>query len=187
MHSATYSVHTPACYRGGDRYMSNAVARTLEEEGVQLDLTLERMPGVERLSEGERGTGVIPDCTGIPTHAFRASEKDFRVPRDGGHQGLAMLPLTAWDEGTLVPWLDRLVFEEQLEILLDESDPKSRPTHLAFVARSDLAMLPQWEDFAENIMAIARRVREGRLVFATASDTWELASLPVCQADAATD
>ena len=167
--------HTPACYRGGDRFMSNRVARTLEAEGVTVDLTLERARGVERLVETERGSGSIPDGTGIPSRAFIASEADFRVPDEDRTHGLGMLPLTAGQTGTLVPWTDNLQFEEQLDILLDSTGQNNPPTHLAFVARADLALLPQWDELEKNLRSLARRAREGRIVFATASNTWQLA------------
>jgi hypothetical protein len=170
----------PAAYRGGDRYLSNAVVRLLEEEGVQLDLTLERMPGVARLVDAERGTGDIPDGANVPLGAYRPSSADFRVPDPGRTSGLAMLPLTAHDGKTLVPWLPNVLFEEALDQLLGEA-PGNGLTHMAFVARSDLAKLAVWDTYVENVMSLARRVREGRLVFATASRAWESISQPRSQ------
>jgi hypothetical protein len=164
--------NTPAAYRGGDRHLSNAMVRLLEEEGVQLDLTLERMPGVARLVEAERGTGDIPDGANIPQSAYRPSFQDFRVPDPGKTSGLIMLPLTAYDGKTLVPWLPNTLFEEALDRLLAAA-PESGLTHLAFVARSDLATLSLWETYVENVMSLARRVREGRLILTTASEAWE--------------
>ncbi|MEP9390384.1 hypothetical protein [Mesorhizobium sp. KR9-304] len=163
---------TPAAYRGGDRFLSNAMVRLLEEEGVQLDLTLERMPGAARLVEAERGTGNIPDGENIPPSAYRPSSADFRVPDPDKTSGLGMLPLTAYEQETLAPWLPNIRFEEALDRLLAAA-PENGLTHLAFVARSDLANIPQWEAYVDNVISLARRVREGRLVFKTASETWE--------------
>lgn len=162
---------TPAAYRGGDHFMSNAVVRLLEQEGVRVDLTLERIPGVTRLVEAESGTGAIPDGANIPPSAYRPSSADFRVPDPEKTSGLSMLPLTAYDQETLVPWLPNTLFEEALDRLL--AVPTNGLTHLAFVARSDLANRPEWENYVENVMSLARRTREGRLMFQTASETLE--------------
>lgn len=166
--------HTPACYRGGDRYLSNAVVRLLEDEGVALDLTLERMPGVPRLVMAERGTGEIPDGTAVPLRAYRPSSADFRVPDPDRTSGLAMLPLTAYGQASLVPWLPNKEFEQALDALISRhADGSQKLTHMAFVARSDLANIPQWDAFARNILTLARRVRAGQLAFATASGAWQ--------------
>ncbi|RBP41383.1 hypothetical protein DES53_107215 [Roseimicrobium gellanilyticum] len=169
---------TPASYRGGDRYLSNAVVRILEQEGVQVDVTLERMPEVARLVEAERGTGVIPDGTSIPSRAYRPSAKDFRIADPENSTGLGILPLTSYEKGSLSPWLPNVLFEEELDRLLSQSSAADAegPTHLAFVIRSNLVALPTWEDFVENALSLARRAREGRLVFATASEAWSIAS-----------
>lgn len=167
---------TPACYRGGDRYLSNAVVRVLEEEGVAVDLTLEKMPEVSRLVASERGTGVIPDGTSIPVRAFRPSPNDFRAPDPERTTGLAMLPLTSYEKKSLSPWLPNTVVEDELDRMLTHL-PKTGPeslTHLAFVIRANLVCLPQWDDFVENALSLARRVRERRLAFATASESWGL-------------
>ena len=172
---------TPASYRGGDRYLSNAVVRALEEEGVIVDLTLEKMPEVERLVETERGTGIIPDGSCVPLQAYRPSCEDFRTPNPNKKSGLGMLPLTAYAHGSLSPWCPNTLFENALDQLLDEShssDGDVHLTHLAFVARTDLANSPRWEDFVENVLSLARRVREGRLVFATANETWKQVAWP---------
>lgn len=55
---------------------------------------------------------------------------------------------------------------------------KEALTHLAFVARSDLALLPEWEEFEANVHALARYARQGRLIFATATDTGRQAGPP---------
>ena len=165
----------PCAYRGGDRYMSNSIVRALEKRGVQVDFTLERVNGVERLVDNENSTGQIPDCSSVPAKAFRASRSDFRIPSTDDCRALAMCPLTAAGEATLVPWTDRLVFEEQLETLMND---KEALTHLAFVARSDLALLPEWEEFEANVHALARYARQGQLIFATATDTGRQAGLP---------
>ncbi|QIF04029.1 hypothetical protein [Roseimicrobium sp. ORNL1] len=175
---------TPASYRGGDRYLSNAVMRLLEEEGVRLDLTLERMPEVPRLLASERGTGLIPDGTSIPLRAYRPSPHDFRLPDPTKTTGLGMLPLTPYEHGSLSPWLPNTVFEEALDRLLGNvgnttgnSSPES-PTHLAFVVRTSIADSPYWDTFVENTLSLARRVREGRTEFAAASEAWNMAATP---------
>ncbi len=171
----------PPCYRGGDRYLSNAVVRALEAEGVRLDMTLERMPEVERLVEAEHGTGIIPDGTCVPRYGYRPSARDFRIPDPEKTAGLGILPLTSYQHGSLSPWLPNTLFEEALDQLLDTS-AKNREfdelTHLAFAVRSNIAETPQWMDFVENALSLARRVREGRLVFATASDAWSAVAIP---------
>ena len=84
--------HSPAAYRGGDRYLSNALVRLLEEEGVLLDLTLERMPGVARLVEAERGTGEIPDGTNAPFARTGRPSRIFAFRIGTGHQASACCP-----------------------------------------------------------------------------------------------
>ena len=163
----------PTSYRGGDRFLNNLVVKTLEEEGVKVDLTLERMPSVERLAPSEHGTGMIPDGTSLLGHAYRASEKDFIQPAKEGSGGLGMLPLTAYEEGTLSPWLPNTIFEEEIERLLKGNEA---PTHLAFVVRTDIAESSNWDHFVENALSLARRVRTGHLVFTTAGHAWEMAA-----------
>lgn len=164
---------TPASYRGGDRFLSNLVVKMLEEEGVEVDLTLERMPGVVRLVESERGTGSIPDGTSLPSRAYRASVQDFKQPNEKRVEGLGMLPLTAYEEGSLYLWLPNTQFEENLELLLEA---KESPTHLAFVVRTDIAESSNWDHFVENALSLARRVRKGQLVFTTATEAWKMAA-----------
>ena len=170
----------PAAYRGGDRYLSNAVVRLLEEEGVQIDLTLECMPGTARLVERERGTGTIPDGANVPMRAYRPSAADFRVADPARSTRLGMLPLTAYKQQTLVPWLPNMLFEEALDHVLAAA-PGNGLTHLGFVARTDLAGLPLWDHYVENVQSLARRVREGRLAFRTASETWTSIVQPASQ------
>ena len=164
----------PAAYRGGDRFLSNALAATLLDRGVEVDLTLERLPATARLVERENGTGSIPDGTGIPLHAYHASAQDFRTPATHD-TGLGMMPLTAYGDGTLVPWLPNTVFETELDRLLLDTEAAAVPTHLAFVARSDLATDTLWANFVGNLMSLARRVREGRLTSVTGSEAWRIA------------
>lgn len=164
----------PAAYRGGDRFLSNALAATLLDRGVEVDLTLERLPATARLVAHEDGTGSLPDGTGIPLHAYHASGHDFRTMANHD-AGLGMMPLTAYGNGTLVPWLPNTVFETELDRLLLDTEGAPVPTHLAFVARSDLAANPLWANFVDNLMSLARRVREGRLTSVTASDAWRIA------------
>ena len=161
---------TPAAYRGGDRYLSNVVAGVLEEEGVRLDLTLERMPSVERLVDTEKGTGRIPDGSMVPSHAFRRSLEDFRLADPDRKDGLGMMPLTAYQGGTLIPWMSNVDFERELGAIFQvETD---HLTHLAFVARSDVVLSAHREDFLDNVWSLALRVLEGKAVFATASEAW---------------
>lgn len=170
---ATFRQHfgkPPACYRGGDRFLSAAVVRQLEKEGVRVDLTLERMPEVTRLDETERSTGVIPDGSRVPVQAFRPSNTDHCMPDPGKKSGLGMIPLTAHQDRTLKPWLPTPDFETALDQLLEKPE---QLTHLAFVVRSDISEAQQWDDFIENTVALARRVKEGRLVFMTASEAWD--------------
>lgn len=159
----------PRSYRGGDRFLTPAVAEALMQAGVEVDLTLERMPGVERLAMDEHGTGTIPDGSAVPPHAYFASHDDVRVPAPKARGGLGILPLTSFHAGTLVPWTPHHVFVEELDRLISASE---RPTHLAFIARADLAHLPEWDAFAANIRSLAERAEEGELVFLTATDTW---------------
>lgn len=162
---------TPASYSTGDRFLSNGIVRVLEEEGVQIDLTLERMPiGANDFPASERRTGSIVETSQVPLHAFYPSSADYRVPDPDKSSGLALLPLTAFRDRTLNPWLPNTLFEEGLDELLN-STPE--PTHLAFMGRSDIIHQPEWEHFVENSLSLARRVREGRLAFMTAKEAWE--------------
>ncbi len=162
---------TPASYSTGDRFLSNAMVRVLEQEGVQIDLTLERIPtDANDFPASERRTGAIVDTSQVPLHAFYPSAADYRVPDPDKTSGLALVPLTAFRGRTLNPWLPNTLFEEGLEELLNEPQEL---THLAFMGRSDIIHQPEWENFVENCLSLARRVREGRLVFMTASEAWE--------------
>jgi hypothetical protein len=169
---------TPAAFRAGDRFMSDALVSVLRAEGVKIDLSLERMPGTDRLAKAERGTGAIPDTSKINLNAYRPSTMDFRIPDPEAKSGLVMLPLTAGKDGTLTPWLPNAEFEEALDLLLATGNGRQLPTHLAFVARSDLAENALWDNYVDNLLSLARRVRKGLLVFATPSEALDMIIQP---------
>jgi len=173
---AAYRKHfgeTPSSYRGGDRFLSQAVVEILEAEGVLVDLTLERMPAVQRLVEAEHGSGSIPDGTTIPSRAYRPSANDFKQADAKKSKGLGMLPLTAYEGASLSPWLPNTIFEDELQGLMEKNEA---PTHLAFVVRADIAETPSWDHFIENTQSLARRVRQKHLLFTTASQAWQMAA-----------
>ena len=85
-----------------------------------------------------------------------------------------MLPLTSYGQTSLAPWIPNEEFDKAMDALMSAHRDGSRKlTHLAFVARSDLAGIPLWETYVENVVSLARRVGEGQLAFTTASEAWE--------------
>jgi peptidoglycan/xylan/chitin deacetylase (PgdA/CDA1 family) len=165
--------HTPPVYRGGDHYLNDALVRILEEEGVGLDMTVELLPAQQRLVETEHGTGFLPDCSVAPAHAYRPSVADFRVEDPAKKDGLGILPLTAYQGGSLRLWDPNETVDEALEDLMGHDNA---PTHLAFVIRSQIADTGYWAAFEENALSLARRVREGSLEFVTATQAWRAAT-----------
>ena len=159
----------PTSYRGGDRFLSNPVCRQLEEAGVQVDLTVERMPAMERLVSYERGTGWIPEGLSAPSHAYWPSDEDYRRPGPARTSGFGIFPLTSYPGGTLIPWMTHTDFRNGLEWNLID---RSQMTHLAFVVRSDITISSRWDDFCLNLEALSRKVREDGLVFAPATQAW---------------
>ena len=162
----------PTSYRGGDRFLSNQVCRQLEAAGVEVDLTVERMPAVERLVSHERGTGCIPEGLSAPSHAYWPSDEDYRRPGPVRASGFGILPLTSYPGGTLIPWMTHTDFRNGLEWNLID---RSQMTHLAFVVRSDITISSRWEDFCLNLEALSRKVREEGLVFAAGTQAWRQA------------
>lgn len=164
--------NTPPVYRGGDHYLDDTVLRVLREEGIPLDMTLELLPTMQRLVEDEHGTGSLPDCSGAPAYAYRPSMEDFRVPALGQSDGLGILPLTPFQGVSLCLWAPNQEVDEALEFIVQQTPA---PSHLAFAVRSNIADTGYWPRFVENMLSLARRVKEGSLRFTTASQAWQLA------------
>ena len=158
----------PPCYRGGDRFLSDAIVARLEAEGVGVDATLEPgMPATDGLVDSERGTGSIPDYTTVPRTVYRPSATDFRRPDPDREPGLRMLPLTPGGGETLYPWTDPEAFRDRLRDRLADRDL----THLAFAIRTDLALYDNaWEVLLENMEAVARLAGRRRIEFVTATE-----------------
>lgn len=164
--------HPAGSYRGGDHFFNDAVARQLEEAGVRVDYSLEQLPESERLVPYELGTGVIPDMSRVPHHAYRPSTADFRIPDPAKREGLGLMPLTSYAGGILYPWLKPELFERGLDLLLRDTSGLS---HLALVGRTSLAAAPSWEPLVANAETLARRAAEGKLEFTTATKAWDQA------------
>lgn len=122
--------------------------------------------------EDEHGTGSLPDCSWAPACAYRPSVEDFRVPAPGQREGLGILPLTPFQGLSLCLWAPNQEVDEALECIVQQ---KSAPSHLAFAVRSNIADTGYWPQFVENMLSLARRVKEGSLQFTTASQAWQLA------------
>jgi len=155
----------PACYRGGDRFLSAPVVDQLRDAGVAVDVTVEPLqPAVVSLAEGERATGSLPDYSRAPEDAFRPAPGALLEPATHPRaDGPALVPLTAGAPGTLVPWLEPDEFEAGLEARCE----RARPSHLAFAIRSDLGRWDNaWERMLVNLEHAAARVGGGRFVTA---------------------
>jgi hypothetical protein len=171
----TYRSHfgkAPVSYSNGDRFMSNAVVRKLNEMGVKLDLSLERLPGAERLVSFELDTGSIPDTSRVPNRAYRPSTDDFQRPDPSRRDGVILMPQTAYPGGHLPAWAPPAIFERALELTLMN---RAELTHLAFVVRTDVALAPSWDVFVANAETLARYAKEGTLYFTTGEKAWESA------------
>lgn len=159
-------------YRHGDGYMSNAIARQIDDAGVRVDHTLEpgsvARPGIKA---SEASTGMLPDTRAVPHHAYRPSHADFRVADTGKQSGTLFLPLTAGmivktahRGGRLVPtgsyetlelWNDPTRFARMLRVTL--RDPEL--THLAFGVRTDIGLLPpSFANVERNVEEISRQL-----------------------------
>lgn len=163
----TYRKHfgkAPVSYSSGDRFLSNAVVRKLNEMGVKVDLTLELLPGAERLVSYELDSGPIPDTSRVPNRAYRPSAEDFRKPDPARRDGVILLPQTASAGGHLSAWSPPEIFERALEVAL--MNP-AELTHLAFVVRTDIALAPSWDAFVKNAETLAGHAKEGRVQFTT--------------------
>ena len=176
-----------ASYRQGDRAMSTALARLLDEAGVAVDLTMEPgLPGSLGLVPDEQATGWIEGTVSAPTVPYRPSLRDFRVPDTGRRDGLLMIPLTRaldiepatgadrvrpsgrWT--TLILWADPATFRARLLRRLAEPVV----THLAFAIRSDLSLQPEWSAFEANIAELCRHPLAPHLRWCTASEAARL-------------
>jgi hypothetical protein len=85
---------SPIRHRFGGGYFSDRVAAQIACRGARVDLTLE--PGVDFSTVGtpDPVVGRLADFRRVPTHPYRPSERDFRVPRTGGSGSLVLVPLT---------------------------------------------------------------------------------------------
>lgn len=171
----TYRQHfgkAPASYSNGDRFLSNALVRKLNEMGIKVDFSLECLPGADQLVSDELASGPIPDASNVPNRAYRPSAEDFLQPDPARRDGVLLMPLTADPSGHLSAWAPPAIFERALELIL--MNP-AELTHLAFVARTDIALSTSWERFATNLETLAHYVKEGALQFATGEQAWDRA------------
>jgi glycosyltransferase involved in cell wall biosynthesis len=175
-------------HKHGDNFISTALARQLEDAGVFVDLSIDPgLPAARGLMPNEETTGWLPDTRTVPSHVYRPSRDDFRVPDPSRSDGLILMPLTPGlslsmhrvDErsvptGTYEPlslWLEPLLFREMLGLRL--ASPTL--THLAFAVRSDTALNPDlWSAVESNQAEVARQLR-GRHRWCTASCATDLA------------
>ncbi len=172
-----------ASYRQGDRAMSTALARLLDEAGVVADLTVEPgLPGSLGLVPEEDATGWIEATVTAPTVPYRPAGDDFRVPDPDRRDGLLMIPLTRaldieavaqpdrvrpsgrW--ATLILWDEPARFRARLLRFL--AGPAV--THLAFAIRSDLPLQAQWSSFEANVAELCRHPIARRLRWCTTSE-----------------
>ena len=83
-------------FRFGDRFLSQAVVRRIEREGVHHDLTLEPAePAAPGIHDHEAHTGELPDTSMVPRLPYRAAADDFRRADPARTDGPWFLPLTA--------------------------------------------------------------------------------------------
>ena len=183
---ATFGLGAPS-YRHGDGFMSDAVARQIEADGVRVDLSIEPgRPAVRGLLASETATGWLPDTRTVPRHAYRASRNDFRVADDTRTDGLLFLPLTAglavstrYHDGRLVPtgsyellelWTAPPRFARMLRLHLRDPDL----SHLAFALRADIGLLPTaWHAVEENLAELDRQL-SGRYRWCTPVEAAEM-------------
>ncbi|HSO95961.1 MAG TPA: glycosyltransferase [Acidimicrobiia bacterium] len=175
-------------YKHGDNFMSNAVARQLDDAGVAVDVSLvPGMPAARRLSPAEETTGWLPDTRTVPSHVYRPARDDFRLPDRTRHDGLVLMPETTgvtlafqpvngrvvptgWYE-PLVLWLEPEHFREMLQVRLDAPSL----THLLFGVRTDTVLHPgHWANVEANQAELGRQLR-GRHQWCTASAGADLA------------
>ncbi len=161
-------------HKHGDGFMTTALARHLDAEGVLVDLTLEPGRRAQRnLEPGEDTTGWLPDTRSVHQAAYRPAREDFRTPDTSRVDGLTMLPLTAGvtlaltehrsrvvAAGTYTPlwlWRDPAQFRAMLGVRL--SAPEL--THLAFAIRSDTALSEDlWGNVEANLVEIGRQLKD---------------------------
>ncbi|HUF85264.1 MAG TPA: class I SAM-dependent methyltransferase, partial [Acidimicrobiia bacterium] len=162
-------------YRHGERFMSTALARQIDEAGVRVDLTLEPgLAAVRGLVSGETTAGWLPDTRTAPHFAYRPSLDDFQVPDASRDDGLLMVPLTPGlvvsaraTDGRLVPtgsyetltlWTAPEEFARRLRGRLRQPDL----THLAFAIRTDVGLRPdEWATIERNLAEVGRQLGDG--------------------------
>lgn len=183
-------------FRFGDRWMSNATVRRLEQLGVRHDLTLE--PGQKAVSTycpGERFTGAIPDYSGVPTRPYRPSTADYQTADAARPDGLWVIPLSTarvrpralrWayyrtlrrdlDSGTWTALVshDPTVFRR---IVADVLGRTSRP-YLSLALRTGALAVPRTARRVEaNLAWLVTHPMAGRFTWTTAADTLRLLEL----------
>lgn len=164
-----YFGKAPTCYKGGDRFISDSLLRQLEAAGVEVDLSVERLPGVTQLLTGELADGRLPSCESVPVNGYRPSSEDFRKPDPARKSGLGMLPLTSYPAGTLHLWMPSDDFQNALRLVLRD---RASLSHLAFAIRCDLILKGEWQSFCQNMETLAGLVRTGGFQFTTATEAW---------------
>ncbi|MET1000230.1 MAG: glycosyltransferase [Acidimicrobiia bacterium] len=188
MHTYQSTFRRPcAVYRHGDGFMSNALARQLDEAGVRVDLTIEPgSPARRGILAEEASTGWLPDTRDVPSQAYRPSASDFRKSDATKSSGLIMMPLTSGlsvetqlRDGRLVPtgtyeclalWTEPVRFARMLRAHLRQPGV----SHLAFAVRADIGLLPTaWSSVEENVAEVCRQL-EGRHQWCTALEALEL-------------
>ncbi len=183
-------------FRFGDRWMNNETIALVESLGARFDLTLE--PGQAAALAGfpdKPFTGSLPDYTGVPRAPFQRSERDYRKPDPGRHDGIWMIPLStvaANDSTVLLRLWNRLVRDERsdcctLNLALDPTSlvpaidralSSSNSPYLVFVIRSDIGANPKLcTNLRKNLAGMIEHPLADRFVFSTPAECMKLLGL----------
>jgi hypothetical protein len=177
-------------FRFGDRWMSTATMKTVEDLGARFDLTLEPgHPAVDTFIRHEKATGGIPDYRHVPRHPYQPSHEDFRSQDRTAARTIWEIPLSSgyvadWAPAvidlyrripgagryplhlTLGLWQRPALFERVMNRLLRAP----HVPHLAFAVRSDLPLRPEMTRMCQIFERLLAHPWIDRLTFSTPAE-----------------
>ncbi len=169
-------------HRFGEGLLVGSVLRTLRDQEVMVDLTVE--PGYPARStppeHGERISGLLPSSASAPTVPYWASVDDPHA--SGGEARWPLLiPITTGvgvaaqsAGGRVLPFgvNDKIAFwnhPDQFASMLDDA-LDATPAHVAFAIRTDIALRPAWETVITNLETLCAHPLAAALRWSTPSD-----------------
>jgi hypothetical protein len=166
--------HPCRSHRGGDRYLDATMMAILRERGVTTELTVE--PGAAPtgpLGRGELARGTTSDYRTAPFEPYHPHSAEHFLTLGGGEPLMMPMFSTRFGAGRALLWIT--IEPTSFAALLTSALETWTPAAMAFVVRTDLARLPEWDWFTTNLALVAEATSTMGGCFVTAAEAADLA------------